>query len=191
MNSLLPPNATALERALEDVISRRITAITTPLRTLWSIADCPPALLPHLAWQIAVDEWDRLWGVARQRAVIDAALFVHRHRGTLGSIRRVLDAAGYPDADITEGVQNWRYGTEHKYGDPGLRYGTPYAWAKYEVIITQTITPAQRASITRLLEATAPARCKLILLTAYHAPWVYGDGSRYGSDLFYYGPEGS
>ena len=94
--SLLPPNASPLERALEAVAGDRIEAIETErVRTLWTPANCPGPLLPWLAWALSVDELDADWSEATQRAVIAASVDVHRHKGTLGAVRRALAATGY------------------------------------------------------------------------------------------------
>ncbi|MCD9124037.1 phage tail protein I, partial [Cupriavidus sp. UGS-1] len=50
MTSLLPPNATPLERNLATVGAEAIAGVPVPLRDLWNPATCPPALLPFLAW---------------------------------------------------------------------------------------------------------------------------------------------
>lgn len=187
--SLLPPNATRLERALEDVIGARITALTAPLRALWSVYDCPAALLPALAWGLSVDEWDPLWGVDRQREIIASAIEHHRIKGTVGSVRSALATAGYPDAVITEGAVGWYYGADIAYGSH-LVFGDSGDWAKYFVDVGRPITDEQAASVRRILAATAPARCQLGALSYTYAPWVYGDGCHYGSDLIFYGPGG-
>ena len=43
--TLLPPNATALERALASVIAR-ISDVPVPIGDLWNPARCPAPLLP-------------------------------------------------------------------------------------------------------------------------------------------------
>ena len=55
--SLLPPNATPLERAIALALAR-ITAIPTPAGDTWNPATCPAPLLPHFAWGMSVDTWD-------------------------------------------------------------------------------------------------------------------------------------
>lgn len=95
MSTLLPPNATPLTRALEAVAGDRLAAVDIErLRTLWTPADCPAALLPWLAWALSVDEWDTGWNEATQRAVIAASVEIHRSKGTLGAVRRALAATG-------------------------------------------------------------------------------------------------
>ena len=89
--SLLPLNATPFERALEAALSQDLDI---PIRKLWSSADCPAGLLPYLAWAMGVEEWDPGWPVAVKRAVVANAFAIHREKGTLAGLKRVLDTAG-------------------------------------------------------------------------------------------------
>lgn len=184
--SLLPPNATLLELALEVTAAARLEALPVPLRALWSVADCPAALLPTLAWGLSVDVWDPLWGATRQRAVCAASIDIHRRRGTVGSVRAALAAAGYPDATITEGSSPWRIGDGTVIG-PDAIIGSTGNWADYQVAIERPITTEQGAYITELLAATAPARCKLTVLSYAAAPWCIGDGTVIGPDAIIIG----
>ena len=113
--SLLPPNASSLERALEAVAGARIEAVEVErLRALWTPADCPAPLLPWLAWALSVDEWDADWSEATQRAVIAASVEVHRRKGTLGAVRRALAATGYR-TQISEWWQQLPVGVPHTF----------------------------------------------------------------------------
>lgn len=113
--TLLPPNASPLERALESVAADRIEAIETErVRTLWTPANCPTPLLPWLAWALSVDEWDADWSEATQRAVIAASVEVHRRKGTLGAVRRALAATGYR-TQISEWWQQLPVGVPHTF----------------------------------------------------------------------------
>ena len=89
--SLLPANATAFERALEAALAQDVEM---PIRKLWSAADCPPALLPYLAWALGVEEWDPDWPAAVKRAAVANAFAIHREKGTLAGLKRVLSTAG-------------------------------------------------------------------------------------------------
>ncbi|MCY4584892.1 MAG: phage tail protein I [Bryobacterales bacterium] len=89
--SLLPLNATPFERALEAALAHDIDI---PIRKLWSSADCPAAMLPYLAWAMGVEEWDPDWPVAVKRAAVANAFRIHREKGTLAGLKRVLDTAG-------------------------------------------------------------------------------------------------
>lgn len=93
MNSLLPPNATPLERRLEPVLSN-VTNIPVPLRDLWNADTCPAALLPWLAWQLSIDAWKPYWPEAVKRERVRRALEIQRHKGTVESVRNVVESFG-------------------------------------------------------------------------------------------------
>lgn len=99
--SLLPPNATRIERALAQVNARALD-LPTPMRDLWNPDTCPAAPLPWLAWSYDVGQWDSAWSDEQKRATIKSTLFVHRHKGTIGSVRGALAALGF-----TVQVQEW------------------------------------------------------------------------------------
>ncbi|MDA5192800.1 phage tail protein I [Govanella unica] len=91
--SLLPPNATKLERALEAATTR-LSDINTNLRVLWSPSECPEALLPWLAWSLSLDSWSTDWPVAIKRERIRRALDIARRKGTAESVRSVVQSFG-------------------------------------------------------------------------------------------------
>ena len=90
---LLPPNATPTERAV-DGASARIDEIDVPLRHLWNPARCPLALLPWLAWALGVETWDPDWPAALKRRACAEAFQVHREKGTVAAINRILRLIG-------------------------------------------------------------------------------------------------
>ena len=91
MKSLLPLNSTQLERAMEAAFFEKTIV---PLRDLYNPDTCPAHLLPHLAWAWSVDRWDYRWSEATKRAAIKASFYIHKHKGTIGAIRRV-EPLGY------------------------------------------------------------------------------------------------
>lgn len=91
---LLPVGSSVLEVAAAEACAR-IESIPAPLRKLWSANDCPVELLPYLAWAWSVDRWDSGWSESTKRDVVSASQYVHKHKGTLGSIRRVVEPLGY------------------------------------------------------------------------------------------------
>ncbi|WP_338500892.1 phage tail protein I [Pseudomonas poae] len=92
MKSLLPTNSTQLERALEAAFFEKTLV---PLRTLYNADTCPAHLLLHLAWAWSVDRWDYRWSEETKRAAIKASYYIHKHKGTIGSLRRVVEPLGY------------------------------------------------------------------------------------------------
>ncbi|RNM26758.1 phage tail protein I [Dickeya undicola] len=93
-NSLLPPGSSALERRLAAACGD-ISALSVPIRQVWNPDTCPASFLPYLAWAFSVDRWDEHWPEAVKRQVIKDAFFIHRHKGTLSALRRVVEPFGY------------------------------------------------------------------------------------------------
>lgn len=91
---LLPPGSSALEVAAARACAD-IERVPVPLRQLWDPDTCPAHLLPYLAWALSVDRWDETWTDAIKRRVIKDAFFIHRHKGTIGALRRVVEPFGY------------------------------------------------------------------------------------------------
>lgn len=95
MTDLLPPSATQTERKLAAVNAKACDLPVDVLRTLWNPHTCPVWRLPSLAAERSVDRWDENWPEAAKRKVIANAPFVHRHKGTVGAIRRAVEHLGY------------------------------------------------------------------------------------------------
>lgn len=181
--SILPSNRTPLEATLDLAIQNTKPDLSDVARLL-NPETCPEPLLPWLAWAMSVDDWDASWSEEAKRNVIASSISVHRMKGTIGSIRRALEAAGFGGAVIIEG--RWKTahdGTLHydgtvDYGGPGhwsafepydgkLSYdasedhGEPDHWAEYRVRLPRPITIAQSLTLRRILASIAPARCHL------------------------------
>lgn len=93
--SLLPPNATELERSLEANFAARAEALPVESpKDAWIPGRCPEALLPWLAWAMSVDRWDPDWPPAIKRAVIASSWADHRRKGTVGAVKRALADVG-------------------------------------------------------------------------------------------------
>lgn len=108
--TLLPPNASALERAFEEAMT--VPALPVPLRSIWSAYDCPEALLPWLAWALSVDDWNAGWPLAVRREVVARAILIQRRKGTLAAVRQAVSAFG-----ATISIKEWWETTPT--GDPG------------------------------------------------------------------------
>lgn len=102
--TLLPPNATALERALAAS-----APLDLPVRigTLWNAETCPAELLPWLAWALSVDFWSLAGNEAQQRGLIANAITWHRKRGTPWALKQALATVGYPGSTLIE-YQDYR-----------------------------------------------------------------------------------
>ena len=172
--TLLPPNATRLERAIEQVMVRLLD-IEVPIDRLWSTARCPEHLLPYLAWALSVDDWDPTWSEDRRRDVIAASIEIQRHKGTLWAVKRILTVMGYGRCTVIE-----RWGAKRHDGSI-IRNGThSYApqdhWAEYRVILEKPITLEQAVRVRSILSMVAPAACHLKALD-YQRALNLRDGS--------------
>ncbi len=87
-NSLLPPNATKLERALEAG-GARIVDVQAPA-DIDDPMTCPVWLLPWLAWGLSVDTWDADWSEQDKREAVASSIDLHRRKGTRMSVETVL-----------------------------------------------------------------------------------------------------
>lgn len=92
MKSLLPPNASRVERLIEEVFAERLELIGDAIADSGDPATCPANLLPWLAWARSVDVWRPTWSERTKRAVIAASLIVHRQRGTVAAVKAALNA---------------------------------------------------------------------------------------------------
>lgn len=105
MSSLLPPNASVFERAIEDVIVRRFDAVEVSIatiKTLWNPWECPLLFLPWLAWALHVDEWESGWSETVKRQTVAGAMEIHRHKGTPWAVEQALVLSGVPFARVQE-----------------------------------------------------------------------------------------
>lgn len=94
MSSLLPPGSSALERRAAEACAVGMD-LNVPLRDLWNPARCPVKFLPYLAWAFSVDRWDEDWPEAEKRKAVSDAFYIHRRKGTVSAIRRVIENMGY------------------------------------------------------------------------------------------------
>ena len=93
MKTLLPPNATDLERKLAEV---GIDAFELPsTRIIKDIDHVPSQFLPFIAWQKSVDYWDNNWQEELKRKVIKESRDLHRLKGTPTAIKKALEPFGY------------------------------------------------------------------------------------------------
>ncbi|HOV03861.1 MAG TPA: phage tail protein I, partial [Kaistiaceae bacterium] len=85
--SILPTNSTPWEIAVDLTSAERHPWPVDVIRDVWDPWKCPEHLLPYLAASLSVDLWNPTWPVETKRLVIDKAIWLHRHKGTLAGIR--------------------------------------------------------------------------------------------------------
>lgn len=143
--SLLPPNTTDAEHALEDTL--RMDVDLSAVGTLWNPATCPAVVLPFLAWGLAIARWDSTWTEAEKRAAVAEAIPFHKRKGTRAAVMEVLDRF-HPLLELVEGWQT----------DPRRIAHTFEVRASAALIPADFLTPETAASIIRDVAAVKPVR---------------------------------
>ncbi|QSH40925.1 phage tail protein I [Lentisphaerota bacterium ZTH] len=147
--TLLPPNASDFERAVEAVTAR-LEKIPVPLGSLWNPESCPTALLPWLGWALSIDVWDDAWTETQQREIVARQYEIHAHKGTIGALREALDALGCR-LKVTEWFEQ-------------KPEGAPYTFKVEVEAGNYGLSKAQQNMITETVEATKNARSHLSAL---------------------------
>ncbi|EPJ56347.1 MAG: hypothetical protein OFPI_00140 [Osedax symbiont Rs2] len=182
--SVLPPNSSKLERALEQVTAQALN-LPVIIKQLHNPDTCPTALLPWLAWSLSVDEWDKNWSEENQRQTIRDSRQIHREKGTKASIRRVLASVGFANIRIDTGLDAGKHQGQVKY-DGSFLYGSDVELGSfYSIYLNQPITIQQAAQIRRMLENTAPARCALKALHFEEAQATFNGAIKYSGTYTY------
>ncbi|QQA76216.1 phage tail protein I [Pectobacterium parmentieri] len=94
MGDLLPPSASGFMRSVA-ASAQKLSDIPVDLSLLWNAERCPTEMLPYLAWSLSVDRWDKNWSEQTKRQVIRSAWLIHRQKGTIAALRRVVEPFGY------------------------------------------------------------------------------------------------
>ncbi|EKO3414769.1 phage tail protein I [Vibrio fluvialis] len=149
-NRVLPPNASRLER---DVVEAITPPLPVSIRDVWDPWACPAAFLPYLAQSFSVDRWDSNWSEQEKRAAIDAAFFVHKHKGTISAVRRVVEPLGY----LIDVVEWWEK----------IQKGAPHTFELIVGVLDKGITDEMYAQMTSLIDDAKPLRSHLIGLVIY------------------------
>lgn len=171
--TLLPPNATAAEQAL-DLATSRVGAVPVPNGDLWNPDTCPENLLPWLAWALSVDEWDGNWPESAKREAIRRSISIHRIKGTRGAVEQSLAALGL----VVRVVEWFEYG------------GTPGTFRLDAELTDWGLNETDYASIERVVTAAKNARSHLdsftIALTGKCKAPAIAAASLYGEQVTVY-----
>ncbi|TCW81015.1 phage tail protein I [Burkholderia sp. SRS-46] len=146
MNSLLPPNATVLERRIAQA-NGGISSIPVNIGTLMDPDAIPLAFLPWLAWHVGVETWKDYWPEQVKRARVKAAIRIARVKGTAEAVRQVCASFGANVAmrEWFEMTPRGRPGTFEILLTVGSRDGVP-ATAEYVADIRAEVDRAKRGT---------------------------------------------
>lgn len=162
--SILPPNATAGEAALEAAMRADIDI--SALGTLWNPSTCPADVLPFLAWALAISHWDTNWTEAEKRAAVLAAIPFHQIKGTRAAVEQVL-ARFNPLLDIVEWWQTRPKGAPHTF----------QVRADAQLISADFLTSETAEAIVRDVAAAKPLRSHFDFVFALETQAIiYVDG---------------
>ncbi|RXJ66373.1 phage tail protein I [Veronia nyctiphanis] len=108
---------------------------------------------------LSVDDWDPNWPEAQQRQAIKDAARLHRSKGTVGAVKRVLANLG-----VTVDMLEWFQETDDV-ALASIQSKTPHtfvfiAWANANPYVSNQVflSPDLYAAITRAVENTKPLR---------------------------------
>jgi phage tail P2-like protein len=149
--SLLPPNATALLRDLEEIFSDSFD-LPTLNRYVVNPDLAPAHILPWLAWALSVDDWSDNWPEQIRRNVIKASVEVHRKKGTIGALKKALQAFNYSNVQVEEWFD---YGAD------------PYFFRVFFDITEPGFDVNILPQVKKVIESTKNARSHLDTLRAY------------------------
>lgn len=108
-STLLPPNASPLERRLEQIFAHRLGLIEPDiLRITKDPEQTPLALLPWLAWENSVDWWNDNWPEDLKRNWTAKSVEIHMKKGTPRIVEQSLEYLGLQ----AEWIDFWKYADE-------------------------------------------------------------------------------
>jgi len=98
--TLLPPNSTEFERAIEQATARVADIPVDPLRQLRQPYKVSTSLLPWLAWGLSVDFWRSSWTEEQRRNFAARSLPWHQRKGSRAAIREAISFTGNSARDF-------------------------------------------------------------------------------------------
>lgn len=136
--------------AFDAMANARLSSIEIENLLVYVIDSVQPSALPHLARQFDVEGF-RGYGLAttdeQRRAIIKQAIELKRYMGTVWAIKQAMQAVGYTDAVLVEGIDT---------GDPD----TDWARFKIESVLGDTIgvEGTSQSDLAKLVREYKPAR---------------------------------
>ncbi len=151
--TLLPPNATVMERARAEVAAQ-LANLPVRIGDLKNPDACPVEWLPWLAWERSVDVWSPRWPEHQKRAAIRASLEIHKRKGTVAAVKMALATLDW-DARLIE----WHQTTP---------MGAPYTFAVELTLDRRGFAPELYDDVARLVNAAKNLRSHLTRVSVVH-----------------------
>lgn len=177
--SLLPASSTKLEVDIANMFVnytdnllkvQRNTDGTpvVPARVMWNIDRCASEFLPYLALALGIDLNVLKFSDDQIRNILKISFEIHRLKGTVGSIVKLVEGLGYTVTKIDEGDRD----VNAELGD----------WALYRVHITSPVPLVLGPPLTALIKQYAPVRSKLVSVD-----YTTGQTHAYNGEITYDG----
>jgi phage tail P2-like protein len=183
--SVLPSNATELERALDLLEGERLWGTVPDLAGtgglkrqvpfLWDADTCPMAFLPLLAWAFRLDFFDTFWPESFQRSMVKNARRINQLRGTVAGLKLMLELLGHPNAQVIESPGVPRRG-EGLVRDGSRQRAKPTDWALFSIVLTNPISDRQFELLKQAVDRVKRNCCWLVEFTQPTTPLLRGLG---------------
>lgn len=144
MSSLLPANATKYERALEKTCARSFS-LPVLIDRIRNPYTCSMSVLPWLAYERSVDEWNEGWSEEQKRQVTARSISVHKKKGTRGAVEEALGAVGF---EITP-IEWWEVEPKRQRGTYDLQVVLPEKKGSSAEDFSELVRIVDRAKNTR------------------------------------------
>ena len=144
--SLLPPNRTELESAIEMLLRANILPIDKngharlPILDAWNPDTIPEEMIPYLGLNLSMDI-DTAIPIHDQRELLRKSYDLHKAEGTVGVLYDLIFALGYHGATIIE-----------------LEDAN---WYQFKIVINQTVSIPQAQILLKLMKEIIPVHSSL------------------------------
>lgn len=132
MTSLLPPNSTELEHAIDSMAAKQLGIDLAKVDT--NAMTCDAVLLPWLAAAMRVDI-DGL-GIPEQRQLISNAFEIHKYKGSVYAVQKALDVV-FDDAQLKEFENAFEFSADVKVKPNPNSVYTPDKFARAVELVNQ------------------------------------------------------
>lgn len=162
-DSVLPPSVAVDQRfvLLERLWALRLGQMPLAVVLVNLVDQVAGSALPWLGEQFSLlgDGWEMAASDAERRALLHAALEIHRHKGTPWAISRMLELLGLLGAQLVEHAQYAVHdATVIRNGQS--RYASD-RWWEYELRVQQPLSIRQGVLVRAAMAEVAPARAVL------------------------------
>lgn len=143
MPSLLPESfQSPLMLEFENIVKMLGNLPSKDIRNFWNADKCRVDLLPYLAKNLGVENFDNTWSEEYKRQVIKNNLIVNKQKGTVASVKKVLT-----DLNLNTSIKEW------------FNYNEQRGTARIEIVSDIASSPERQALIAEKINKTKRLAC--------------------------------